>query len=204
MKRVSMKVIGAMAILLVTSVAGWSVVAAQEVGETFRDCDVCPEMVVVPPGSFLMGSPDSEVGSWDNERPQHQVTIDYAFAVGVYEVTFEEWDVCVHGGGCGGYRPQGLWGRGRLPVNEVSWEDARAYADWLSRQTGERYRLLSESEWEYVARAGTEGPRYWTTQGVGPFAEHGYYANYNGRFLGDEWDLVAPVGGTEAERVRAI
>jgi len=80
-------------------------------------------------------------------------------------------------------------------VNEIRWADARAYTDWLSQQTGEVYRLLSESEWEYVARAGTEGPRYWTTQGVGPFAEHGYYANYSGRLLGDEWDLAAPVGG---------
>ncbi|MXV96136.1 MAG: formylglycine-generating enzyme family protein [Gemmatimonadetes bacterium] len=135
---------------------------AQEVGEVFRDCTVCPEMVVLPPGSFVMGSPDTEEGRYNDEGPQHEVTIDYAFAVGVYEVTFEEWDACVRGGGCGAYEPsdQG-WGRGRRPVVWVNWEDAWLYADWLAEQTGEQYRLLSEAEWEYVARAGTRTARYW-------------------------------------------
>lgn len=78
---------------------------AQEVGEVFRDCTVCPEMVVVPPGSFMMGSPDTEEGRWADEGPQYEVTIGLAFAVGVYEVTFEEWDACVNGGGCGSTLP---------------------------------------------------------------------------------------------------
>ena len=82
--------------------------------------------------------------------------------MGVYEVTFEEWDACVRAGGCGGHEPDDIgWGRGRRPVMNVSWEDARGYVEWLSAQTGERYRLLSDAEWEYVARAGTETMWYW-------------------------------------------
>ena len=135
---------------------------AQAVGQVFRDCDVCPEMVVVPPGSFLMGSPDSEAGRWANEGPQRRVTLDHRFAVGVYEVTFEEWDACVRGGGCDGYEPDDEgWGRARRPVINVGWEEAWRYADWLTERTGEEYRLLSEAEWEHVARAGTETARYW-------------------------------------------
>ena len=125
-------------------------------GEVFHDCDECPEMVVIPAGSFEMGSPESEEGREDDEGPQHEVTIPRAFAVGAYEVTFEEWDACVATGGCGGYRPDDVdWGRGRRPVIHVSWEDAQGYVEWLSRKTGKQYRLLSEAEWEYAARAGT-------------------------------------------------
>ena len=128
-------------------------------GARLRDCETCPQLVVVPAGSFTMGSPDSEWGRFANEGPQRQVTITEPFAVGVYEVTFKEWDACVNGGGCNGYEPNGEgWGRGDRPVINVSWDDARAYADWLSQRTGQRYRLLSESEWEYVARAGTLEP----------------------------------------------
>ncbi|MDE0204439.1 MAG: SUMF1/EgtB/PvdO family nonheme iron enzyme [Candidatus Tectomicrobia bacterium] len=128
-------------------------------GARLRDCETCPQLVVVPAGSFTMGSPDSEWGRFANEGPQRQVTITEPLAVGVYEVTFEEWDACVNAGGCDGYEPKGEgWGRGDRPVINVSWDDARAYVDWLSLRTGQRYRLLSESEWEYVARAGTLEP----------------------------------------------
>ena len=132
---------------------------AGEVGKVFRDCPECPELVVVPAGSFMMGSPSGESYRHDDEGPVHRVTIRRPFAVGVYEVTFGEWDACVSGGGCGGHRPSDWgWGRGRHPVMNVSWDDAQAYVRWLSRKTGEEYRLLSESEWEYVARAGTTTP----------------------------------------------
>ena len=127
------------------------------IGGAFRDCSVCPVMTRVPPGSFVMGSSESR-----DEGPRHEVTIPYPLAVGVFEVTFEEWDACVAGGGCGGHRPRDRgWGRGNRPVIDVSWEDAQGYVAWLSRETAEEYRLLSEAEWEYVARAGTE--TYWGT-----------------------------------------
>jgi formylglycine-generating enzyme required for sulfatase activity len=90
----------------------------------------------------------------EEERPQHEVTIAKPFAVGKYEVTFAEWDACVAAGGC----PEASdsnWGRGERPVINVSWDDAQQYVAWLSRLTGKTYRLLSEAEWEYAARAGT-------------------------------------------------
>ena len=127
-------------------------------GKEFQDCDTCPKMVVVPKGTFTMGSSVSEEERSDWEGPQHRVTISNPFAVGKFEVTFREWDACVSEGGCS-HRPddQG-WGRGIHPVINVNWDDAQQYVSWLSRKTGEQYRLLSESEWEYIARAGTTGP----------------------------------------------
>ena len=129
-------------------------------GRRFRDCGQCPHMVVVPAGTFLMGSRTSEEGRDGDEGPVHRVSLGEPFAVGVYEATFAEWDSCVAGGGCDGYRPddRGL-GRGRRPVS-VSRDDAKRYVEWLSRKTGETYRLLSEAEWEYVARAGSQTAYY--------------------------------------------
>jgi formylglycine-generating enzyme required for sulfatase activity len=114
--------------------------------EWFKDLEICPEMVVVPTGAFLMGSKEH-----DNEKPQHRVTIKAPFAVGRFAVTFDEWDAAglAHQPGDAG------WGCGRRPVINVSWEDAKAYAGWLSRTTGRMYRLLSEAEWEYCCRAHT-------------------------------------------------
>ena len=123
------------------------------VGHAFRDCEDCPEMVVVPEGTFMMGSNSDAADS--DEKPVHKVTISYRFAVGKYEVTFREWDACVAAGGCNHRADDEGWGRGSRPVIRVSWHDAKEYVKWLSRKTGEAYRLLSESEWEYVARAGT-------------------------------------------------
>ena len=159
-------------------------------GETFRECPSCPEMVVVPAGSFMMGSPSHEEGRYGNEGPAHRVTISEPFAAGVYEVTFAEWDACASGGGCGGHRPDDEgWGRGNRPVINVSWKDAQAYADWLSRKTGAEYRLLSEAEWEYAARAGTTTRFHWGDD-VG--------RNRANCYCGDSWDTTAPVGSFAA------
>jgi formylglycine-generating enzyme required for sulfatase activity/uncharacterized caspase-like protein len=149
-----------------------------EVGTVLKDCDVCPEMVVVPAGAFQMGSPSSEGGHSGDEGPQHRVMIPKAFAVGKYEVTFQQWGACVSAGGCNGYRPEDEnWGRGRHPVINVSWKDAKAYVEWLSRKTGNGYRLLTESEWEYAARAGTTTPFHF---GV---AISTAQANYDGNYV---------------------
>jgi formylglycine-generating enzyme required for sulfatase activity len=148
-------------------------------GQTFKDCGICPEMVVVPAGSFTMGSPPGEKERGDDEGPQHRVTIAEPFAVGKYEVTFTEWDACIDGGGCDGYRPTDSWGRGSQPVIAVSWQDARSYVKWLSDKTGEDYRLLSEAEWEYAARAETTTPFYFG-RAISPDQ-----ANYNGDYAYD-------------------
>src|SRR5262249_40344274 len=104
-------------------------------GNNFTECDKCPEMVVIPAGSFTMGSPANEQQRLSGET-QVQVSIAAPFAVGRYAVTFDEWDACVADGGCNGYRPadQG-WGRGRRPVINVHWDDANAYAAWMARKT---------------------------------------------------------------------
>jgi formylglycine-generating enzyme required for sulfatase activity len=123
--------------------------------DTFKECDLCPEMVVIPAGSFMMGSPESEKGT-KHEGPQHWVAFSRQFAVGKFAITFDEWDACVRDNGCNGYRPRDEgWGRGKLPVVNISWNDARAYVVWLSKRTGKTYRLPSEAEREYVTRGGT-------------------------------------------------
>ncbi|MCI4646474.1 MAG: SUMF1/EgtB/PvdO family nonheme iron enzyme, partial [Hyphomonadaceae bacterium] len=121
-----------------------------------------PEMVVIPAGSFSMGSSPDERGRGADESPQHTVRIGSAFAVGKYEVTWAEWQACVDDGGCSNSGPDSRggdegWGKGSRPVINVSWENAQDYVSWLSRETGETYRLLTEAEWEYTLRRGTTG-----------------------------------------------
>jgi formylglycine-generating enzyme required for sulfatase activity len=156
-------------------------------------------MVVVPPGSFMMGSPVSEKLRASDEGPQHRVTIPKAFAVGKYEVTFDEWDACVAAGGCNGYRPKDkLWGRGNRPVIHVSWDDAKAYVNWLSRKTGKRYRLLSESEWEYAARAGTITPFNTGRKITTDQANFDGNYTYGGSAKGENRKKTLPVGSFPA------
>jgi len=155
-------------------------------GDTFNECDRCPEMIVVPAGSFLMGSPANELGRSANEGPQHKVTIARQFAVGRYALTFEEWDACVADGGCKGYKPDDRWGRGRQPVMNTSWRDAWAYLAWLSAKTGGSYRLLSEAEYEYATRAGSVTAYPWGSD-VGS-------GNANCSGCGSQRSYVAPVG----------
>jgi formylglycine-generating enzyme required for sulfatase activity len=157
--------------------------------DVFKDCANCPEMVVVPAGSFKMGSPTSEPGHSAEEGPHHLVTIARPFAVGRSEVTFDEWDACVAEGGCNGYKPSDEgWGRGRRPVVNVSWDDAQSYVTWLSKKTRKSYRLLSGSEYEYAMRAGT--------QTVYPWGDTVGTNNANCHSCGSQWDAkqTAPVG----------
>jgi formylglycine-generating enzyme required for sulfatase activity/class 3 adenylate cyclase len=143
----------------VADVAPTPTAPAHAAGDIIRDCDNCPEMVVLPGGLFTMGSPAAEQGRGRDEGPQREVSIP-PFAIGKFEVTFAQWDACLGGGGCNGYSPPDRgWGRGDRPVTDVSWQDAQAYLDWLNRTTGAtRYRLATEAEWEYAARAGASTP----------------------------------------------
>jgi formylglycine-generating enzyme required for sulfatase activity len=129
--------------------------AHRQQGETFRDGDFAPEMAVIPAGVFWMGSPDGEPGRSSDEGPLRRVAISEAFAAGRTPVTFDDWDAAVAEGWRPEHNPSDYgWGRGLHPVVDVNWLDAQAYARWLSEKTGHRYRLLTEAEWEYAARAG--------------------------------------------------
>jgi formylglycine-generating enzyme required for sulfatase activity len=165
--------------------------------DSFKECDKCPEMIVVPAGRFTMGSPASEQGSFPSEGPQHSVTFARQFAVGRFAMTFDEWDACVADGGCNGYKPadQG-WERGRRPVINVSWDDTKTYLAWLSRKTGKPYRLLSEAEFEYAARAGTTTAYYWGDEIGKDWGDEIGKVNANCDGCGSQWDgkQTAPIG----------
>jgi formylglycine-generating enzyme required for sulfatase activity len=129
--------------------------------DSFKECHVCPEMVVVPKGSFMMGTPITEVDRSKGEDPIHRVTFARPFAVGRFTVSFDEWDACLADGGCEGNKGDDYGvGRGRLPARGINFEAAKSYLAWLSKKVGRTYRLPSESEREYFARAGTTTP-FW-------------------------------------------
>jgi formylglycine-generating enzyme required for sulfatase activity len=170
--------------------------------DTFRECasppgkDYCPQMVVVPAGQFTMGSPEVPMSDLPNTtvqqivasvQPQHKVTIPAAFAVSKNEITFEEWDTSVADGHCSEVDDYGF-GRGQQPVIGVSLSGAQCYVAWLSKMTGKNYRLLSEAEYEYAARAGT--------QTAYPWGDQAGTNNANCKDCGSQWDGVkpAPVG----------
>ena len=152
-------------------------------GDVFRDCEACPEMMVIPAGRFRMGCV-SGLDCADSQLPVHEVEVG-SFAIGRYETTFDEYERFVAATGRRQPDDRGM-GRGRRPVIEVSWEDATAYVAWLSEETGARYRLPNEAEWEYAARAGTE-TRYSWGQDVGP-------NRANCARCDTSWPGTAPVG----------
>src|SRR5262245_45125595 len=130
---------------------------AAKPGSAFKECaNGCPTMIVVPAGKFTMGSPETEKGRSSDEGPQHDVTIAKPFAVGRTDITFAEWNICVATGACPKVSDNG-WGGGDRPVIWVSREEAKGYVTWLKRMTGKDYHLLTEAEWEYAARAGSQG-----------------------------------------------
>jgi formylglycine-generating enzyme required for sulfatase activity len=164
-------------------------------GDSFKECAKdCPEMVVIPAGEFTMGSPASEQGRYNNEDPQHRVVFAKPFAVAKFDVTFDDWDACLALGDCDPRVSDSRYGRGRQPVINVSWGDARRYAAWLSRMTGKPYRLLSEAEFEYAARAGTLT--------VYPWGDDIATNNANCVGCGSRWDGTqpSPVGSFAANR----
>ena len=129
--------------------------------DSFKECEFCPEMVVIPKGSFVMGTPADEPYRLKGEDPQHIVNIPKPIAVGRFSITFDEWDACLADGGCGGNKgDDGGYGRGRMPAAGIDFEAAKSYLAWLSRKVGRTYRLPSESEREYFTRAGTTTP-FW-------------------------------------------
>jgi len=197
-------------------------------GESFRDCPDCPEMVIVPAGSFMMGSPPDEAGRDKDEGPQRKVTIAQAFAVGRFEVTRGQYAAFVQatgrdtGSSCavftGGewkfdgnrnWRSPGFEQTDAHPLVCVSWEEAQAYVQWLSQQTGRRYRLLSEAEWEYAARAGTTSAFIWGTDpnagcrdanGADRTAQGKLPSNWTYSTCTDGAVFTAPVGSYAANR----
>lgn len=133
-------------------------------------------MVTIRAGELLIGSPDSEPKRQRFEGPQVLVKIPYRFEIGKFEVTYNDWNKCLRGGGCRGYRPDDKgWGKGRRPVINISYNDAQSYIRWLNRKTGLRYRLPTEAEWEYVAKAGQLQP---LSTGA---AIHSGQANFDGK-----------------------
>lgn len=155
---------------------------------SFRECaQDCPEMIVMPAGEFMMGSPPDEKGRFSNEGPEHKINVAQQFAVSKFDVTFSDWDICFKVGGCPPATDSG-YGRGRQPVVNVSWDDAQQYIAWFSRMTGKPYRLLSEAEWEYAARGGTTTPYSFGADAteLGEYAWYQSNSGYRPRPVGEK------------------
>ena len=178
----------AVAGLIIIGGSAASAESADHAARTFRDCRTCPEMVIVPPGTFVMGSPETEKDR-DKDEGQHKVTIAYSFAVSKGPITWDQWEACVRDAMCDGKAVEAALrldrdgkpiqnyaghAHGHHPVVGVSWQDAQAYVGWLNRKVGkEKYRLLSESEFEYAARAGTTTAYWWGNESSHDYANYG-------------------------------
>jgi formylglycine-generating enzyme required for sulfatase activity len=181
-------------------------------GQTFRDCPKCPEMIVIPSGTFMIGSPASESGHYRDEEPQRGVNIRQ-FAAGKFDVTREQWAEFVSAThretrtGCswtarskekpdpiGSWQDLGFPQDDSHPVVCVTWQDAQAYVRWLSERAGHKYHLLTEAQWEYAARAGTNTPYPWGSAATHDNANYGA-ENWGGLTSGrDRWVYTSPVG----------
>jgi len=149
--------------------------ARAEALPTFKDCDVCPEMVVVPAGEFIMGTD----GGDKREAPAHTVTLKKSYALSETEITFDHWEACRIDGGCKRDPDDHKWGKKGMPVINIDFQDAQDYTAWLSKKTGATYRLPNEAEWEYAAKAGTT-TKYWWGDEIGE-------GNANCRKCGTQW-----------------
>jgi len=149
--------------------------AVAEESKIFKDCDVCPEMVPITPGKFLMGTE----GGDKREAPIHEVTLTKPYALSRTEVTFDHWEACRQAGACKRDPDDHKWGKKGMPVVNIDYQDALDYAAWLSEKTGETYRLPNEAEWEFAAKAGTT-TKYWWGDKVGK-------GNANCRKCGTPW-----------------
>lgn len=173
----------AIALLVLLSLSGYAEAQKKRADDpqVLRDCRGCPEMVVVPAGEFMMGSPESERGRGSNEGPLRKVAVP-AFAIGRHEVTFAQWDACVADNGCAHQPSDETWGRGRRPVINVSWHDAGEFVAWLARKTGHAYRLPTEAEWEYAARGVTSASAQHPPFSTGTTINY-RQANYDANFV---------------------
>jgi formylglycine-generating enzyme required for sulfatase activity len=187
-----------------------------ESGKIFRDCADCPEMVVISAGTFTMGAPANEVGRYDEEGPQRRVSIR-KFAAGKFDVTKGQWaafssatnratpEGCDYSGlekkdeATASWRHLGFTQDDNHPVVCVSWADAQDYLRWLSQKTGHKYRLLTEAEWEYAARARTTTTYPWGISASHENANYGSDTCCSGLASGhDQWVNTSPVGSFPA------
>ncbi len=202
-----------LAVLLISLITGFTVSSYDDrTKKSIKECDMCPEMVVIPPGTFIMGSPETEKYR-ENDEAQHRVTINYSFAVSKAPITWDQWEACARDGMCDGQavetalrkEKQGKpekeeymdYGRGDRPVVGVSWWDAQVFVGWLNKKTGkDQYRLLTEAEYEYAARAGTSTVYLWGDEPSHEYANFGKEVNkeLQGAIEGhDIWVDTSPV-----------
>lgn len=216
---ISVKLIFLSVFFSITTFAQTKKPSSYKSGQIFKDCQTCPEMVVIPAGAFIMGSSDSEKGHFPEEGPQKKVNIK-KFAVGKFVITKKQWVVFVKEtnrpatGGCSwaalpgdtgkpwNPNPAANWNNigfmqdSSHPVVCITWYDAQDYVTWLSKKTGFTYRLLSEAEWEYAARAGTTTAYYWGDSTSHEYANYGIDSTWGiGLAKGrDKWMNTSPVG----------